>query len=74
MQDVRIHDYIKLAANSDRDPRRLTDRIVRACWPGGLADRMEPDGLAILRECGPERISAHMPVCACRLGRCTLCN
>jgi hypothetical protein len=74
MHDVRIHDYIKFAARADRDPRRLTKRIMSACWPGGSADRIEPGGMMVLRAHGPERIAAHLPDCSCREGRCLLCN
>jgi hypothetical protein len=74
MTDAQIRHYIDVAAGPDRDPRRLAERIARACWPGGSADRLEPEALTRIRRSGPERIVAHVPVCSCRVGHCVLCN
>jgi hypothetical protein len=53
---------------------RLVTRIVRACWPGGAGDRLEPAAVEWVRRWRPRGSAASAPACACAAGRCLLCN
>jgi hypothetical protein len=53
---------------------RLTALILRACWPGGPADRTQRAALDWLRAWHPDAAAAELPVCSCETGRCVLCN
>jgi hypothetical protein len=73
--DDSIRKHIETAASrAERETRHLTDRIVGACWPGGVHDRSEPMALNWIRRWRPARSAAPLPACSCAAGRCAVCN
>jgi hypothetical protein len=75
MDHDELREHINSAAlRGGSETRRLTYRMLRACWPGGSEDRTEPAALAWLRLLRPESVGAPLPACSCPSGRCLLCN
>jgi hypothetical protein len=75
MDHDEIREHIESAARQEvRDAHRLTARLLRACWPGGSADRSERAALAWIARWRPERTGAPIPACSCATGRCDVCN
>ena len=49
--------------------------LVRATWPGGIGDRVEPVALEWVRRWGPGTVEpAYLADCSCVDGRCLVCN
>ncbi len=68
-----LGDHIR-SARSTADARRLGDRLVGACWPGGPADSTSPAALGWVARWRPEKLGATLPGGDCRGGRCGTCN
>ena len=67
--------FDRLRRATSIDARHLSAELSRACWPGG-GDRHQPSAAEWLRRWRPERAAAgnRLPICACRTGRCAVCN
>jgi hypothetical protein len=53
----------------------VTAALVRASWPGGVCDRLEPPALEWVRRWGPARVVGRLlEDCSCADGRCAVCN
>jgi hypothetical protein len=75
MDDDEIREHIQAAIVCEAsEARRLTYRMLSACWPGGSADRTEPAALGWIRHWRPDTLGASLPACSCASGRCLLCN
>ncbi len=75
MRQNPVHDLIRSAASrSPAETRRLAERMLDQCWPGGGLDRTEPAARAWLSRWRPTRFDAPLPACRCSDGRCGLCN
>lgn len=75
MPEHPLHDHIRAVA--ERPPaemQRLALGLLRACWPGGGADRVEPGALTWVRRWRPVASAAGFPPCECAAGRCRVCN
>ena len=68
------HHIASAAPRAGGESERLAALIIRACWPGGPADRTERVALDWLRQWRPEQIGADLPACSCLSGHCVLCN
>jgi hypothetical protein len=72
-----IREQIESALRRETpEGRRLTSRIINACWPGGSGDRTEPAARRWLQQWRPSRAGAGstLPVCSCSSGHCAVCN
>jgi hypothetical protein len=76
MDPSELHTHIAAAASATRRARlrAMTARLVAYCWPGGQPDRYNPAAVAWVREWGPLRTDAAVPVCTCASGYCAVCN
>jgi hypothetical protein len=65
----------RVTERGHEDADRLVAALIRRCWPGGLADRTEPAAIEWVRRwgAGVQRIP-EPDACACREGRCRVCN
>lgn len=72
---ARLEEHIESIA---RRPDHLSDRLatvlLHRAWPGGSADRMEPDALEWVRRGGAIGAAPAAPACSCDTGRCAVCN
>ncbi len=75
MSQDDIRDHIRRAARHETPAGRgISVRIMRACWPGGPADRLDLIALAWVSRWRPIAPGTAIPVCSCATGRCTICN
>jgi hypothetical protein len=71
----RIREHILTVAGRDAmATASLARRIQRVCWPGGVADRIEPSARHWLERWRPARAAGPVPACSCARGHCTVCN
>lgn len=74
-EEDRIREHIeRLSTRDEAETATLVRRISRACWPGGLGDRMEPSASRWLQRWRPARAAAPVPSCSCAVGHCAVCN
>jgi len=74
-RNQRIPAHIEsISTRAEPDTERLVSTMLRHCWPGGEGDRMEPGALEWVRRWGPRHVGVLPPACACRVGRCRVCN
>jgi hypothetical protein len=70
-----ISEHIQsVSSRTVTETDRLVARIVRAYWPGGAADRLEPAAAEWVRRWRPIGPTVSAPACACAAGRCLVCN
>jgi hypothetical protein len=76
MDHDELHVHVATAAQATQPEslRGLSARLVAYCWPGGHHDRYNPATVPWLREWGPLRTGAAVPVCSCETGYCDICN
>ena len=71
--DIRHH--IRHAARGGTPAGRgISVRMMRACWPGGPADRLDLIALAWVSRWRPIAPGATLPACSCESGHCPVCN
>jgi len=71
----RIRDHILTVAGRDAMATdALSRRFQRTCWPGGMADRLEPSARRWLARWRPARAAGPIPACSCARGHCAVCN
>lgn len=74
MRQDDIRDHIRRSAGQPSAASRgISVRIMRAYWPGGPADRLDVAALSWADQWRPIRW-VIVPGCACRTGRCPICN
>jgi hypothetical protein len=73
-KDLRTHLDEAVSGARPVDRLGLTARLIAYCWPGGLEDRYVLAGADWVREWGPRRSGAAVPVCTCASGFCDICN
>ena len=75
MDPSELHSHIAAASGARHGRLRgLTGQLVTYCWPGGQHDRYNPAAVPWVREWGPLRAGAAVPVCTCMSGFCEVCN
>jgi hypothetical protein len=75
MDRDHLHNLIDAKADDPRAADRLLVRLMRPCWPGGPADRIQaPAAVEWIRRWGPARPQPVVLDCTCAQGRCRLCN
>lgn len=65
---------LAIATRTTQDDDELRERLLRAAWPGGPADRTQPAALEWVRRWRATRGTPLEPSCTCTAGRCTGCN
>jgi hypothetical protein len=63
-----------ITTRSEREVAILTLEFVRACWPGGVEDRLERVAVPWVKRWGPARMTLALAACSCADGRCSVCN
>jgi hypothetical protein len=63
-----------IAARENRRSPTAVSRLSGACWPGGGSDRLEPAAVAWVKRWRPASAAIALPMCACAVGRCAICN
>jgi hypothetical protein len=74
MEDAIRHHIQQAGRRPAGETRRLTNRIVSSCWPGGAEDRTEPAALAWIRRWRPTSGGMVLPTCSCATGHCAHLN
>jgi hypothetical protein len=72
--ELHIHVAVAAQVTQPESLRGLTARLVAYCWPGGHQDRYNQAAVPWLRQWGPLRTGAAVPVCSCASGYCDVCN
>lgn len=55
------------------EPARLTNLLIRGCWPGAL-DGARPVQRGWVRRLEVEGLELAPPICECSAGTCLICN
>jgi hypothetical protein len=72
--ELNIHITAAAQTAQPESLRGLSARLVAYCWPGGQDDRYLTATVPWLRQWGPMRSGAAIPVCSCESGYCDVCN
>ncbi|MBJ7521587.1 MAG: hypothetical protein JHC84_17945 [Solirubrobacteraceae bacterium] len=55
------------------EPARLTDVLIRGCWPGAL-DGARPIAGGVVKQWDVDGLQLQAPGCECAAGACLICN